>query len=297
MSKLDLILREKIIELFQPLILCLQTVIRCNLAVKIFKTESEEKKEECMKPKILIFYVSIACLALFAGCANSPSSESKKLESYSKATLVPGKGLGNLELGKTTLGWFAENVGSGMPSALITDEESAIELTFLNGEMSVSFSIKEACAEATGTPGRRFSLTRDIRDFLKQYPACKDITLSSISVAATGNDRKDTFFKGITDLGVQLWSPAGDIGRLHGKSISRAGQMVAGEAFTGNFERVEFPSGIYFYYFRGTGPTAGEVTSGNALPPERLREIQESANKAAENAVVKRMTVFIPDRF
>lgn len=247
-----------------------------------------------MKPKILVFYVSIACLVLLVGCTGGSSPDSKKLETYSKATLLPGKGLGNLELGKTNLGWFVENLGAGVPSALITEEESAIELAFLNGEMSVSFSIKGACEEATGVPRKRLALTRNVGDFLKQYPACKDITLSSISVAATGNDRKDTFFKGITDLGVQLWSPVSDVYRLHGKPKSRAGQIVAGETYTENLERVEFPSGIYFYYFKGEGPTSDEVMSGNALSPERLREIEESANKAGKNPVVKRMTIFIP---
>ena len=52
--------------------------------------------------------------------------------------------------------------------------------------------------------------------------------------------------------------------------------------------------GIYFYYPEGEGATAQEEMSGRALPPERLREIEESAKEAAKNAVIKRITIFMP---
>lgn len=248
-----------------------------------------------MKGRGIVLLLIVAGLASLAACGSARSLELKRLEPYSKAVLIPGKGLGDLELGKTKLGWFTENIGNGLPSVSVTDEAAAIELEFLDGEASFLFIISGACKELTGAPRRRLVLGRDVIAFLKLNPACRDIALSSISVAAKAESFGETFFKGTTDLGAQLWSTESELYRLHGKPRSGPGGMVAGEADSDDFERLQYPSGISFYFFRGRAPTGDEVRSGRTLPPERLKEIEESASEAAKNRVVKRMTIFIPE--
>ncbi len=241
-------------------------------------------------------FLSIACiplLLLMNGCSGKSSSEVKTLEPYTKATLTAGTGLGDLQLGKTTLGWFVQNIGSGVVSIIFSDE-SAIELTFLNGEASFLFIVSGACQNETRTPGKRLDLSKDIKAFLSLYPGCKDLALSSLSLATGRSSKTDTFFKGSTDRGVQLWSPKSETDK-HGVVLNNAGRLVAGEG-NENLERLEFPDGIYFYYPAGEGATPEEQMSGKALSPERLRQIEESAKEAAKNQVIKRITIFMPNR-
>ena len=236
----------------------------------------------------------ITCLFIMIGCSGKSSPEPKALNPYAKATLTAGTGLGDLQLGKTTLSWIAGNIGSGVLSGIAGDE-SAIELTFLNGEASFLFIISGACQSETGGPGVRLDLGQDLKAFLSRYPGCKDLPLSSLSVAIGQSSKAGTFFKGSTDRGVQLWSPISDAYK-HGAELKNAGELVAGASYTGeSLGRLEFSGGIYFYYPEGEGATAQEEMSGRALSPERLREIEESAKDAAKNAVIKRITIFTPN--
>jgi hypothetical protein len=239
----------------------------------------------------IAYFVS---LILLAGCSGKDSSELKAFNPYAKATLTAGTGLGALQLGKTTLGWVAQNLGSGSVSAIASDQ-SAIELTFLNGEVSLLFIVVGACEQETGAPRSRLQISQDLKAFLAKYPGCNDLRLSSLSVATRDHNKADAFFQGVTDRGVQLWSPITDATR-HGVGLNRAGQLVAGEGYTTDeLNRIEFPGGIYFYYPAGAGATAAEITSGRPLSPERLREIEASAKQAATDATIKRITIFAPD--
>jgi hypothetical protein len=162
-------------------------------------------------------FLSIACipfLLLMNGCSGKSSSELKALAPYAKATLTAGTGLGEIQLGKTTLGWFVENIGSGVVS-IIASDESAIQLTFLNGEASFLFIVSGVCQNETGVPGKRLDLNQDIKAFLLRYPGCNDLPLSSLSLATGQSNKTDTFFKGSTDRGVQLWTPKSEAGK-HG---------------------------------------------------------------------------------
>lgn len=228
------------------------------------------------------------------GCSGKSSSELKTLSPYATVTLTAGTGLGNLQLGKTTLGWVAGTIGSGSISGIAGDE-SAIELTFLNGEISFLFIVSGVCQRETGGPGVRLDLDQDLKVFLSRYPGCQDLPLSSLSVATGESSKTGSFFKGSTDRGVQLWSPKCDAYK-HGVELNRAGQLVPGESYGNeNLGRLEFAGGIYFYYPRGEGATAQEEMSGRALSPERLRDIEESEKGAAKNAVIKRITIFMPN--
>jgi hypothetical protein len=238
-----------------------------------------------VSPKILVL---VLCILLLAAC--SPS-ERKILHPYAEATLTAGVGLGNLELGKTTLGWVAENIAAKRIAVLVGDDV-ALEPLYLNGQLSLLFVITGECQEQTGAPMTRVEIKNGLEAFLSQYPACKNLTLSSLSVGV-GNRETNTFFKGHTDKGVTLWSPL--VKALqHGVPVEKAGRLVTGES-AANLERVEFPDGIYFYYDAGEQPTAREILSGQPLSLERQAALKASAEEAAKNAVVKRMTIFMPD--
>jgi hypothetical protein len=238
------------------------------------------------------YRILLACLLsalLVTGCA---SSERKALEPYAKATLTAGTGLGNLELAKTTLGWFADTIGAKTVAVLVADEV-AIELVYLKGEASFLFIVSGACQEQTGAPMTRLDINKGIKDFLSSYPACNDLTLSSISVG-TGSSETKTFFKGSTNHGVQLWSPIANAYQ-HGLNQIKPGQFVTGEWATNDLARIEFPEGIYFYYDAGEQPTEREITSAAPLSTKRQLELEQSAEEAAKNAVIKRITIFIPE--
>jgi len=245
--------------------------------------------------KILTTFVALACLLLISGCFGNTSTELKALNPYAKAPLTAGSGLGDIQLGKTTLGWLVSNIGSGN-AIFIMGDESAIELHFLNGQASFMFIVSGPCRDETGGPGARVEIGKDVKVFLSRYPRCNELRLSSISMATGQNTQAETFYKGSTDRGVGLWSPKSDAYK-HGPPLNNPGKLVAGENYRNEkLDRLEFPGGIYFYFPAGAGATAEEEMSGRPLPPERLREIEESAKKAAKDATIRRITIFIPDR-
>jgi hypothetical protein len=252
-------------------------------------TISNTLEQKSIHWRYRILFSCLLSLVFVTGCA---SSERKALGLYANATLTAGKGLGSLELAKTTLGWFADNIGAKTVAVLVADEV-ALELVYLKGEASFLFIVSGACQEQTGAPMTRLDINKGIKDFLSNYPACNDLTLSSISVGMGSSETK-TFFKGSTDHGVQLWSPIGDAYQ-HGLNQIKPGQLVTGEWAANDLARLEFPEGIYFYYDAGEQPTEREITSAAPLSAERQLELEQSAEEAAKNAVVKRITIFIPE--
>ncbi len=242
-------------------------------------------------------FTCLACLILLTGCSGKSSSELKALRPYAKATLTAGTGLGDLQLGKTTLGWFINKIGSGRIAVLIGDE-TAIELIFLKGEASFLFPVAMAgaCKKEIGLSRELLKMSEDAKAFLAKYPKCNHLTLSSISVGTGSSSQSDTFFQGATDRGVKLWAPITEAAR-HGTSLNNSGEFVAGEAYANeSLDRLEFPFGIYFYYPAGAGATREEMMSGRPLSPERLREIEASAKQAAKDLTIKRMTIFRPSQ-
>jgi hypothetical protein len=234
--------------------------------------------------RILLFF---SCI-LFTAC--SPS-ERKTLQPYATATLTAGVGLGTLELHETTLSWVAENMNAKSVAVLVGDEVG-LELLYLKGQLSLLFVISGECQEQTGVPMKRIDIRNGLEVFLSQHPACKALMLSSLSVGA-GDSEKNTFFKGSTNRGVKLWSPLMSV-ILRDKPVNNPGRFVAGEG-AANLERIEFSDGIYFYYNMGEGPTAREILSGQPLSEERQEELKASADEAAKNLTVQRMTIFTPD--
>jgi hypothetical protein len=232
----------------------------------------------------IVALISCSLLSFAAGC--SSSSDAKALSPYASATLTAGSGLGDLRLGTTTLSTLVNTVGSGAVTAVASDE-SAVELTFLGGQMSFMFVVAGDCQTQTGGPGARLPVTQDMKAFLSQYPACGNLPLSSISVGA-GPDEDDTFYQGATDQGIKLWANVVDSGK-HGIPSRGTARLVAGGSATDNTERTEYP-GIAFFH-KVAGATPDEMASGRPLPPERLKEIEQ----AKQDTRITRITIFLPD--
>jgi hypothetical protein len=218
-------------------------------------------------------------------------AEQKALKPYLNATLSAGKGLGGLKLGQTTLAWLVRTLGTGLVGVAVTDDEVMLELMFLNQQVSFGFLLHGECQRQTGVPMQRLDVNQDLGRFLTRYPACADLPLSSISLDA-GKVARDAFYQGTTDQGVKLGSPFMEVFK-HGQNLEHGGPLVTGGYSENNLERVGF-RGIAFFYDAGEQPTAEEVLSGRPLPPERLRQLEQSRLEAAKNRVVQRITVFIP---
>ncbi len=238
-------------------------------------------------------FPGLVAVFFFAACSDPSAVERHALASYATATLTPGIGLGNLELGQTTLGWVVRRIGNGTPYVVVSDD-TAIELVYLNGELSLLFLVTGDCQSQTGGPGARLNIGRDLKPFLTRHPGCHEIKLISLSLFTGTRRKEDRFYQGSTSRGVQLWMPI-TAAFSHGAWLNNPGKLVPGESEeTPALERLEFSDGIYFYYPTGTGPTAEELMIGRPLSPERLREIEASAKEAAKDPTIKRMTIFLP---
>ncbi len=242
---------------------------------------------------ILICFISFALL-IVNGCSSQSSFEKKAMASYSNATLTPGVGLGDLKLGQTSIEWVVNHLGSGLVSGIAADD-SAIELIYLDQQLSLLFIFSSECQAVTNDSPKWLPTTQNLDDFFNRFPPCRKLTITSISVATRSKGKEEIFFKGGTDQGVKLWDPILDSIR-HGTPINAPGSLIAGFAFPlEDMETLKFPSGIYFYYPAGASPTREEMTSGKPLSAERLQQLKESEEAAKKDPTIKRMTVFIPE--
>lgn len=244
-----------------------------------------------MRPFCL--FIWLATVVFHLACGGQAAAERKALSRYARATLTPGVGLGDLQLGKTTLGWVTHNIGSGMPFVQAGDD-TAIELEFLDGELGLLFLVTGECQKETGVPQTRLELGRTLNKFLARFPSCGKLVLTSLSVASRQRRPEQQFFRGQTNQGVRLGMPLLEA-RRHGPAVQRPGQWVPRDEYPDEpLERVEFLSGLYVYYPTGAGPTVRELQSNQPLPPERLREIEAAATAAAQDQTIKRLTIFQP---
>ncbi len=155
------------------------------------------------------------CLFLCLGCSEDP--QRKALEPLSKATLTPGKGLGKLELGVTTLDDVVQEVGPGFVSILVSDE-AVYEMVYLQRQLCLGFAIDKKSA------GDARKLSADVKALMAANPESRKWPLTSISVGGS----EDAFFQGATDKGVRLGSPATEAA-VHDED-ARVGQVLAGSS-------------------------------------------------------------------
>ncbi|AFY59415.1 hypothetical protein Syn6312_0164 [Synechococcus sp. PCC 6312] len=233
-------------------------------------------------------YVNSASLGLslllgtwLTGCFGLVSADTKQLAPYATKTLVPGQGLGDLELGKTTLAGFVNKIGAGQV-ALIYGDDQGIELNFQDRQASFLFIVTRECQDQAGVLRTHSEIYQNLKAFLAKYPACGELKLSSLSVT-------QPFFRGQTNRGVKLGEPLATA-NAQGTPLDRPGQFqfLAG---ADDSKILEFSGGIYIHY-PNPGPTPEEMFRGQPLSAQRLEEINK---EQAQDAKISRITLFIPE--
>ena len=162
----------------------------------------------------------LAVLLLLSGCSEDP--QKRLLQPYSNAVLAPGVGLGDLELGETTLSDVVDKLDQGFLTISITDEETVIELAYLQRQLCLGFTICGTCKKKLDAAGKSpRNIGRDLNAFMTEFPDCRRIPLTSISVGGSG------FYQGATDKGVKLGSPLAEA-EVHKSGDQRIEMALAG---------------------------------------------------------------------
>lgn len=155
------------------------------------------------RTRLNVWIVFLALAVIVFGATAWPRDGGNPFRAYVASELVPGAGLGDLQVGETTLGTFLERFGAGLPSALYGDE-TALEFTFARPGLSFVFVVEGACAAAVQRMhGTGLQALRSPRTFAREYPACSDAPLSQLELRAGSSDAA-TFWRGSTPSGVRL---------------------------------------------------------------------------------------------
>jgi hypothetical protein len=215
---------------------------------------------------------ALAVLApLVSAACTLTRSPAAALEPYAAAPLEPGRGLGDLRLGATTLQPFVERFPGGRVSVTAGDE-LGIELGFPAARVDFLFALDEECAARVASNVRK--LAADLADppaFFAEHPPCARASLRSIAVAA-GESNSDTFYRGATPEGVGLFTLRQDALARHGPNEDVRGLWLAASSpDDARFETIAHGDGLVLYI--------GEVTDG----------------ELAGRLVVRKMAVFTPD--
>jgi hypothetical protein len=208
----------------------------------------------------------LLCLVLAAACSkNEQAKESQSLKPYGNATLTAGVGLGDLRLGEITLNEFVQKFGQGKFS-IAAGDEVAFEFSHLDQQLAAQFILQGACWKDVSAGNDLRSATRDLGAYLKQHPGCRDIPLSSLSVARGGLASR-SFYTGASEKGAKLGAPI--TAAVQHCDVKKAlPRMVAGLTVDTPSDVMECP-GIHFYFTIG-----------------RTGKVEDSA--------IERMTVFLP---
>jgi len=230
----------------------------------------------------------LALVAVVVVCGCFEPSKPQGLEPFEKYATTPlqaGVGWGDLVLGTTTLAEVAEKLpvhkGLGKsPVSVALGDEVFVEIAYGHGQVCLGFPATGACKDVLIKPEGHKLIARNVAAFLKKYPACNAMTLTSISVGA-GETRETTLFTGATDEGVKLWGMA-ELVKDHGPAVPRTSAGgIAGmdEGLTKGLQHVTFGKGIWFH-----------------IRPENEAPAAEPSEEAAAPLTghVARITIFVP---
>jgi hypothetical protein len=192
------------------------------------------------------------------GLAACSREDAGAMAAYEKATFQAGTGLGDITLGMT-LTDFVAKFGEGRADYIAGDTE-ALELNFSGEKISFFFSIEGDCRKDLAKGG--WWRGQGVVKWTDVTPSCKNIPLTSISVAEGG------FFEGKTNQGVRLGDPITKA-YAHGEmfDVGVQDQLMAGLTRDNPENHIDSKEGIRFYY--------------TADDPNKL-----------ESTVIRRMTVF-----
>jgi hypothetical protein len=199
---------------------------------------------------------AVLAAVAFAGCS-SASDVPGSWSVLAAATLVPGRSLGELELGGTTLADVLARHGPGASSVVVADEY-AFELSYGGGQLALLFLADGECRRRLMGYG-----VRDAADalaagasFVASWPECAAVPLQSVYVAlpegaATG------FYTGATERGVRLGAPLAAALATLGSPDGESVLLLAGQATRGALEAYAYSSGIVVY--GGAAPAGSEA--------------------------------------
>lgn len=145
--------------------------------------------------------LALLALVALAGCGKAPTPE---LSPHANATLTPSVGLGDLQLGKTTLAEVLANWGTGRVVLLVSDY-GAYELNYAGGNLALMLIVDGGPCWVAQCAYSMRKAADDLRAFIAAVPYCAQLPLSSI--AARGD-----FFKGATDKNIRLGD---DLAKAH----------------------------------------------------------------------------------
>jgi hypothetical protein len=226
-----------------------------------------------------------------AACANP---EHKAFQSYASATLTAGVGLDDIKLGESTLGWVVETFGQGRVAVLYGDD-THIDLEFLKGEIRFNFFVSGECQQATNSPATRLTIDQGVKEFLKHYPSCQSLPLNKLYLVAKSNQPKQTFYKGSTDQGIELWTPIASVDIFPNPGITiDITQASKKLSYIETLESISIRPGLNLYY---QGATDYEIRSGQPLSEERLKELEEAKNISLQEGVVRQLSIYLPEGF
>jgi len=190
----------------------------------------------------------ISSLVLACGAVEEQKSP---LSPYASATLTAGVGLGDLELGRTTLGSVVQRLGVETVTPLAS-EQVGLELFYEHGQLALLFLIEPSCLDKLKTGLR--PAAANMNAFLARNPCVREATLASLSVRS-GKSVDESFYKGATDAGAKLWDPI-EAASKHGESCAGPKAPIAGLNLDNPENEVHFKPGITFYHraLEGAGP-------------------------------------------
>jgi hypothetical protein len=203
--------------------------------------------------------VPLAVMLLPFGCgAGVPAGG--PLAPYTTAELSAGTGLGNLHLDTTTLAPFVERFPGGTFS-VVAGDEVGVDIWFAELRLGFLFVFEGECArQVAPVASRLLAQVRDTAAFFATYPACAATPLRSISAwAAPSPDA--TFFKGVTERGVALFTRRREVFERYGPGEDVRGRSISGDALAEDgLEDVAYGSGIVFSIGEALeGPDAGHL--------------------------------------
>jgi hypothetical protein len=199
-----------------------------------------------------------ATAVLAAALAACGSAAPPALAPYADATLTPS-GLGDLQLGTTTLGQVMANLPPEAVDGVAADWPG-LELQYAGRELSLLFVIDQGpCWMAL----RDYSLRRaaaDVPALLAAVPACAEVPLASLAV-------RGRFWRGATDRGVRLGDPM-LAAVVHGEPVFDAPGFVHAGMLAAPPVRIDFPDGLSVF---------GDGTIGSDGPPIEMVTIRDPA--------------------
>lgn len=203
-------------------------------------------------------------IILVAACGNNPPPA---WIAYQHADARPGQGLGDLHLGRERLGSLIEQFGVERVAGWFADEDSGIELIYPSVGLHFMFPMQADCAQATRHLGHR--VIREVyqgHDFLDQYPACRDLRLSSILIT---DSPRGGWWQGSTHGGSKLGDLWPEVIASH-RQPHHLGPSSLSQAPRVDLEAVLFTEGMTMY-FRKVGSGAADAPDRLLMPLSHIR--------------------------